>query len=131
MNPESPTPDAFDAAAVTRALAGTWCYDTDAEPTGIGYLHFTDDGRVFQFHCDPKQPERRFSTRIWCSVESSSTFRVRGRPDKEGWTCSYSFDGVTLNMGSSSKRMIPCRRITPDEAPDWFREALATRLSRP
>jgi len=126
----TPTPEAFNAASVAKALVGTWRYETEAEPTGIGYLHFSDDGRFIQFVLDPQQPGKRWPMRLLYSIDSLSKMRLRPKANKDGWLCGYGFDGVTLNI-SSTVRSIPCRRANPEEVPGWFKESLAAALSRP
>jgi hypothetical protein len=122
--------DTFDPAAVGAALAGTWSYPATEEPTGLGYLHFTDDGQIIQFVYDTQRPEKRIPLRLWYSVESASTLRLRPKGNPEGWTCDYRFDGPTLIM-TNARQSFPCSRTSPGEVPDWFREAIAQRLSRP
>jgi len=123
------TPDS-DTASITSALIGTWRYPATEEPTGTGYIHLTADGRAFMFVYNPDQPDRRTPSRLWYSVESASTLRIRAKGSPDGWTCNYRFNGTTLTLLQPSRTFI-CTRATPSETPDWFRDALAARLQQP
>ena len=114
----------------TSELIGTWRYPEPGEPTGVSYLHFSDDGRMFQFVYDSQKPERRIPLRLWYSVESSSELRVRPKGNPDGWTRDYHFDGVTLTLFQPSRSFI-CSRVPPDEIPPWFRDDLAKAILRP
>ena len=124
------SPDPFDAAAVAQALAGTWTFPASSEPDGMGYLHFTGDGRVFQFISDPQQPEKRIPMGLRISIESPTTLRLRSKGKPDGWTCSYHFDGATLTLLPPTVTF-SCRRLTAEEIPAWLRDALAASLSKP
>jgi hypothetical protein len=124
------SPDSFDAASIASALVGTWSYAAAEEPGGVGYLHFTGDGRAIQFVYDPQRPTRRIPMRLWYSVQSPTALRFRAKGNPDGWTCNYSFNGTTLTLLSHT-RSFPCSRLTAEEIPLWFREALGARLLRP
>jgi len=116
----------FDSDEVSAALLGTWTFPI-TEPTGIGWLHFTNTRRAIQFSCYPNQ---RVPMRLWYSVESPTHLRFRSQPDKDGWLRGYRFDGPTLTLLAGDCSFL-CTRPSPDEIPEWFHQSLASALTRP
>lgn len=110
-------------------MPGTWRYPANEEPTGIGYLHFSETGRAFQFVYNPRHPERRMPLRAYYSFESPSTLRIRLKPEGEGWICGYHLEGENLLL-TNPKQSHTCSRVSPEEIPSWFQEALNQELSR-
>jgi len=119
-----------EAAHPASVLVGTWRYPADEEPSGVGFFHISEDGRLLQFVYDAKRPERRIPMRVWYSVESSSELRVRGKEGQPGWICSYSLDDEGLTLVQPNRDFV-CRRVPTEEIPVWFREALAARILEP
>jgi hypothetical protein len=119
--------DDLVVAAIASQIVGTWSYSDGEEPTGVAYLHFSDDGRFFQFVYYPDHPEKRIPVRLWYSVESSAILRLRSNGSPEGWTSHFGFDGAILTLTSSTRRF-PCSRLFPNEIPEWFLKALNKQL---
>jgi hypothetical protein len=121
--------DQFDSASLTEALVGTWTFPSHDEPTGLGYLHFTADGRAFDFAYDPEQPTQRIQVRFWYTVESPSVLRFRPEVDSPGSISGYHLDGASLTLSNSTRTFL-CLRPSPDEVPAWFRECLALAMAQ-
>jgi len=113
----------FDAAAVAAAVVGTWSHTTSNEPTGVGYVHFTADGRLLYFVYDADMPERRIPARMRYAIESASTMRITAGGDPKGSVRCYRFEDevlVVMNPNGADN----FRRVAPEEVPAWFAEAL-------
>ena len=114
----------FDAAAITVQLIGTWFYSAAEEPSGIAYLHFHENGRVF-FAAFSPQDKQRYPVRLAYSLESASVIRVRNINDEtDGWTNQYQLNGDELNV-TNPKGSYLCTRVPPAKVPRWFQEATA------
>jgi len=115
----------FDAAAIAAQLIGTWSYPAEEEPSGIAYLHFHESGRVLFLVYDAQQPERRIPVRLAYALESASVIRVRNiKGESDGWTNQYQLIGDTLDL-INSRGSYFCTRVSPEELPAWFKEAIA------
>ena len=113
----------FSLPATADALLGTWEYPAAEEPSGRGYFHFAQDGRLFQFIHRADEPAKRIAMTLLWSVESWWELRLRPNADAEGWGCRYSLAEGTLTLMPAT-RIFSCRRLDGGEVPAWFSEAL-------
>lgn len=96
----------------------------------MGYLHFSEDGRAFNFVFNPEDPERRLPMRLWFTVESAWTLRFHPDADSPGWVSGYHLDDSALTLSNPTRTLL-CLRPDPEEVPDWFHACLAAALARP
>jgi hypothetical protein len=114
----------FDSDATKAQLIGTWSYSAEEEPSGVAYLHFHENGRVFFSPLLP-QDESRLPVRLAYSLESASVIRVRNiKGESDGWTNQYQLDGNELNL-INPRESHHCKRVPPQEVPAWFQEAIS------
>jgi hypothetical protein len=109
-------------------LAGTWHFLVEP-PGNEALLHFTETGRAIQFTFGPNCARPRSPMRLWYSIESPGILRFRPKPEHEGWTRGYQFEGETLVLSLEEKNWI-CRKAQAHQIPDWFPRALETALEQ-
>jgi hypothetical protein len=138
MNPASED----DANAFNPvALAGTW---EVVRTVGITQpmsedgklIHFTEDGRGYQFFANPNAPEnvpeRHHALRIRWFAQSRTGFFTRFARDPEGPIVRYgSVAGEVLTITNRERtNEFICSRVPPERVPAWFQEMLAAELER-
>jgi hypothetical protein len=119
-----------ESLRVAEYLPGTWRVDIDGNHSGTGWLHFTANGLAVQLTIYDSEPQRRIAQRFWYTIESADTLRFRPRLDQEGWTRSYLRQDDSSFVLGAGDRLFPCTRLSADDYPEWFDEALADQLTQ-
>jgi len=94
------------------------------------WLHFSPAGFAVQYvriPPDTEHPERRIRMKLWYSIESATTVRLRPKPGHKGWTRECVLDDAKLTMTLEESQWV-FTKAAPEEVPDWFTQALAKEV---
>lgn len=103
---------------MASAIHGLWAFKERGEDA---FVHISPEGRIVQIMRQLPPSTKLVAMKLWCSDEGGGRYRIRSKPDAEGYLILMQRNGDELvfeHLKVRSKTV--SRRITEKEAPTWL-----------